>query len=154
MLQPMKPPGQGCGSTFWIALCVCVLGAGGGCYIWFSYFTHSPGEQSRQGEVRQPISESPNKAHFPERDQPLYPFPISKALFVTEMSNCKCHHRRASIYSMSDTDHSLGTRQYWNSSAESKEQMFCSFQEETPPATTQSFKIAVNKLKKYTKEII
>ena len=82
------------------------------------------------GEVMHPISASPNKTHFPERDQMLCLFPIRTMLVVTEMSNWKCHQRRGKHHSMSITDHSLCTRHYGNSSAERKGQMFCSFQEE------------------------
>lgn len=49
------------------------------------------------GKILQPISESPNKTQFPEKDQMLYPFSTSTLLFVTEMNNCKCHHRRSKL---------------------------------------------------------
>ena len=55
-----------------------------------------------------PISESPDKAQFPERDQML-PLPISTMLFVTEMSNYNVTIGGASIHSVSIADHSLGT---------------------------------------------
>lgn len=83
-----------CGKyTLNCSTCVCVLGVRQDATIWFSSITHSC-EQSWQGEVMQSISESTNRTCFPERDQTLYLFPISAMLFVTEMSNYKCHHRR------------------------------------------------------------
>ena len=98
-----------------------------------------------------PISESPDKAQFPERDQML-PLPISTMLFVTEMSNYNVTIGGASIHSVSIADHSLGTGHHCNSRAESKEQMLRSFQEEeAPPATIQSFKISSKQAQKLHK---
>lgn len=73
--------------------CMCVESEGG-CQIQFLFHSLPPCEQCWRGEVMQPISENPNKTHFPERDQTLYPFPVSTMLFVTEMGNCKYHRRR------------------------------------------------------------
>lgn len=109
--------------------CVCVESEGG-CQIQFSYFTHFPlVNNAGGGRLCSLFQKTQTKHTFQKGIKHSTLFPWAPCFLWLRWAIVHITAGGASIHSMSITDRSVGTRHYWNSSAERKEQMFCSFQE-------------------------